>query len=103
MRKYEIVFSEDAREDLKNIHKFIKDVSSEQNANIVTSKIVKKIRSFNIFPERNEIFAKDKNGLSIRVTISGKYRIIYIVKKQNRKVMIARIISASQDTRKTIE
>lgn len=102
MRKYKIVFAKEAKEDLKNIRVYVERVSSVQNANMVTKRIAKKIRSFNVFPERSEIFDENGSGLLLRATISGKYRIIYAVKKQTKEVVIVRIISASQDTKDAI-
>ena len=96
MRKYKVVLAKEAKDDLENIHNYIKDASSEQNADIVTMKILKKISSFDVFPERSEIFVK-KDDSFLRATTSGKYRINYTVSKPKKEVVIVRIISISQD------
>ena len=103
MKKYTIIFSKAAEHDINNIFSYIESVSSKEDAKKVTSSIVKKTMRLDYFPERSEPIGKDRDGNPIRTTISGKYRIIYVVRKRIREVFIARIISISQDTRDIIE
>lgn len=102
MKKYKIVFSQLARKDLNNIHNFVSGISSKENADLVISRIARKIMSLDLFPERTEPLGKDKNGTPIRITISSKYRITYIVGTKENEVIIARIISIGQDSDKQI-
>ena len=97
MKIYEIVVSELAKEDLRNIYNYVRDVSFDYNARLVVERIAEKIASFDIFPERTESIGKDKRGHDIRATSNGKYRIIYVVDRENGKVTVARIFSVGQD------
>ena len=99
MKKYKIVFSKDAKKDLENIFDYVRDISSEPNAKNVIAEIAKKVSSFTTFPERNESFAKGGDGSPLRVMVGGRYRIVYIVKRSEKMVVIARIVSVSQDYR----
>ena len=102
MKKYKVVFSELAKNDLTNIYNFVTDVSSEENAILVISRIAKQVTNLNAFPERSESVIKGKDGELIRVTISGKYRIFYYVNKKTKEVVIARIMNISQRTPKMV-
>lgn len=97
MKKYQITFSEEAKSDLQNIYTYVKDISSLENAESVIKRIIEKASSLDIFPERTEPFGKDKDNQPIRVTADSKYRILYIVKRKEKVVLIARIVSLSQD------
>lgn len=102
MKKYEIVFSELAKKDLTNIYNYVTDISSEENAVLVISRIAKQVAKLDVFPERSESFIKGKDGELVRVTISGRYRIFHYVDKKTKKVVIARIVSVSQRTPKLV-
>ena len=97
MKKYKVVFSGEARKDLEGIYAYVKDVSCEENATLVINRLAQKINSLDIFPERSEPFAKDKHNRPLRVTVSGRYRIVYIVKRREKEVLIVRVFSVSQD------
>lgn len=102
MKKYSVIFSKQAEKDIDNIFAYIEDISSRYEAQKVTGKIVSKALKLDYFPERSEPFKKDMNGNSCRVTISGRYRIVYVVDKVNTEVFISRIFSVSQDQNTTI-
>ena len=97
MKRFKIVLSKKAEKDIENIYSYISDTFSEQDAIIVITKIYKKIMLLDVFPERTEPFEKDKNGQDLRATISGRYRVIYVVEKSKSKVFIARILHVGQD------
>ena len=96
MKKYKVLFSEEAKKDLKNIYTYILENFSREEADAVVLKIAERVKMLDIFPERTEPFDKNKDGRPVRVTISGKYRVIYLVDKENKEVLIARIFSVSQ-------
>ncbi len=99
MKKYQIFFSELAKKDLGNIYAFIEDISSEENAKLVISRIAQRVYRLNVFPERSEILAYSQDKTALRSTTSGKYRIIYTVNKKDSQVIIVRVFSVKQDTK----
>ncbi len=96
MKEYVVIFSNKAEEDLNNIFAFVKEISSKWEAEIVLQKIVKKAMQLDVFPERSEVVYKDEYGCAYRITTSGRYRLVYVVKRQESKVLIVRIISVGQ-------
>ena len=98
MKEYVVIFSNKAEEDLNNIFAFVKGVSSKWEAEIVVRRIIKKAMRLDVFPERSEVVYKDEYGYAYRITTSGRYRLVYVVKRQENKVLIVRIISVEQNT-----
>lgn len=98
MKEYVVIFSNKAEEDLNNIFAFVKEVSSKWEAEIVVRRIIKKAMRLDVFPERSEVIYRDKRGCAYRVATGGRYRLVYVVKRQENKVLIARIISVGQNT-----
>lgn len=98
MKEYVVIFSNKAEEDLNNIFAFVKEISSKWEAEIVLQKIVRKAMRLDVFPERSEVVYKDEYGNAYRIITSGRYRLVYVVKRQENKVLIARIISVGQNT-----
>ena len=95
MKIYNIVLSSEAKSDLKNIFEYIKDVNSEYYARRVIERIARKIATYEVFPERNDVIYTDTAGNHVRHTTEGRYRIIYVVEQDD--VLIARIISSKRD------
>lgn len=98
MKEYVVIFSNKAEEDLNNIFAFVKEVSSKWEAEIVVRRIIKKAMRLDVFPERSEVIYGDKRGCAYRVVTSGRYRLVYVVKRQENNALIARIISVGQNT-----
>lgn len=96
MKRYKIVFSEIAKKDLADIDNFVTEISSKDNAERVVSKIAKRVRKLDIFPERSEPITVGGDGELVRVVISGKYRVFYVVDNSDREVVIVRVVSASR-------
>ena len=98
MKEYVVIFSNKAEEDLNNIFAFVEEISSKWEAEIVLQKNVRKAMRLDVFPERSEVVYKDEYGYAYRTTTSGRYRLVYVVKRRENKVLIARIISVGQKT-----
>lgn len=97
MQEYSIVIAQAAKADLRNIYQYVKEISSAYDAEHVIRHLAEKINSFNFFPERTEPFARDQHGRPLRATVSGRYRVIYIVKRETHEVIIVRVVSVAQD------
>ena len=100
MKQYKIQYADEASLDLQNIFEFIRDISFEWNAKRVLARIERHIVSFRNFPERDEIIGEISGGRKLRATISGKYRILYYVDKDNGVVQIVRVMHVGRDISK---
>lgn len=97
MREYSVVISPEAERDLWEIRGYVAEVSSEANAEFVIERLKAKADTFNFAPERNEIVGTDTRGRSVRATTTGRYRLVYIVKRDEHEVVISRVFSVGRD------
>ena len=86
-----------AEEDTDNIFSYIENISSTLAAKKVVGKIVKRAMKLNYMPKRVEPFGKNLNGDFLYSTISGSYRIIYLIDENNSEVEILRILHKNQN------
>ena len=96
-RKYEVMLTEGAEQDLESIYDYIAEFDCKANADHVLDRLLEVVESLSIFPERGA-YPKDLVTLGIRdyrQTAFKPYRVIYRVMAQ--KVYIYVIADSRRD------
>ena len=91
---YKIIYTPEAREDLRQITVGILEVAWPQSAEKWLTKILNKAESLSLFPEGRPVYEYDSRYHSVKI---GKYRIIYEVHKREQLVSILRIVYARRN------
>jgi toxin ParE1/3/4 len=96
--KYQVVWSDIAENDLRNIIEYIAD-DSPPNALKIFKSIKQKVSSLNTFPERGRIVPelRDQGILQYRELIISPWRILYRISEM--KVFVLSVL----DSRRNIE
>lgn len=96
-RKYEILLTEGAEQDLESIYDYIAEFDCKANADHVLDRLLEVVESLSTFPERGT-YPKELAALGIRdyrQTTFKPYRVIYRVMAQ--KVYIYVIADGRRD------
>jgi toxin ParE1/3/4 len=96
-RKYEVLLTEDAEQDLESIYDYIAEFDCKANADYVLDRLLEVVESLAAFPERGA-YPKELVALGIRdyrQTAFKPYRVIYRVMGQ--KVYIYLIADGRRD------
>lgn len=96
-RKYEVLLTEDAEQDLELIYDYIAEFDCKVNANYVLDRLVEVVESLTEFPERG-VYPKELVALGIRdyrQAIFKPYRVIY--RSIGHKVYIYMIADGRRD------
>ncbi len=91
---YEIIVSEKAKIDMKNIYEYIANelCVPEIGKNII-SLMLDKIDNLCEMPERNPIYSREPlYSKGVRFLLVGRYIVFYKVEKEQGRVHVARII-----------
>ena len=88
-----VIWSDPARDDLKQIHDYI-SLESHYYAQIVASTIIEKTDDLNNFPDMGRV-VPEINKENIREIFSYSYRIIY--EKSNDAIIIHAVIHGKRD------
>ena len=97
--KYKIIFSENARDDLIGIVRYISNALLEPNiAKKLSYRILKCINSLDEFPNRHKLCEyKEWKERELRILPVENYLVFYLVDEINRTVKIYRIIYGKRD------
>ena len=96
-RKYEVMLTEGAEQDLESIYDYIAEFDCKANADHVLDRLLEVVESLSAFPERGS-YPKELVALGIRdyrQTAFKPYRVIYRVMAQ--KVYIYVIADSRRD------
>lgn len=96
-RKYEVLLTAGAEQDLESIHDYIAEFDCKANADHVLDRLLKVVESLSTFPERGA-YPKELVALGIRdyrQTAFKPYRVIYRV--MDRKAYIYVIVDGRRD------
>ena len=96
-RKYEVLLTEGAEQDLESIYDYIAEFDCKTNADHVLDRLLEVVESLSAFPERGS-YPKELVALGIRdyrQTAFKPYRVIYRVMAQ--KVYIYVIADSRRD------
>lgn len=96
-RKYEVLLTEGAEQDLESIYDYIAEFDCKANADTVLDRLLEVVESLSTFPERGA-YPKELAALGIREyrqTAFKPYRVIYRVMAQ--KVYIYVIADGRRD------
>ena len=92
MKIYQVIISEEARNDLNSIYEYIAfDVENPIGADKVINAIINKCVKLSVFPKAS-VVKYTINGQKLRFTKAGKYTIIYYVNDKTSTVCIKSII-----------
>ncbi len=96
---YEILFSENAKNDLIQISSYISKVLLEPILAKKTLETIKKtVLSHGIMPERHYLLSKKEiRKLKLRLINSGNFLIFYSISEKNKQVNIVRILYSKRD------
>lgn len=97
-RKYDVLLTEGAEQDLESIYDYIAEFDCKANADYVLDRLLEVVESLTAFPERGA-YPKELAALGIRdyrQTVFKPYRVIYRVIGQ--KVYIYVIADGRRDT-----
>ena len=92
--KYQIFYTDSAKQDLKNIYRYICDSLVEPEiAEKLTDKIMKSIRSLDEMPQRYRLFDEEPwRSRGLRILPVNNYLIFYLSDEERTVVTILRII-----------
>lgn len=93
MDAYQIVYSPEAKEDLRSIYRYIAyDLFSKNTAKAQTDRIRKAIRALGLFPEKYvQVEWEPWKSMGMRRMPVDNYLVYYLLEKENGIVMIDRI------------
>ncbi len=102
MKNYHVIWSEQAKDDLRAIYNFIFD-QSKQGADIVFDTLLNLGDSLSTTPRRFpiEILLTDST-YEFRFLPKWSYKIIYLIMEEQDTVVIARIFNTKQDPSRII-
>lgn len=96
-RKYEVLLTEGAEQDLESIYDYIAEFDCKANADHVLDRLLEAVESLSTFPERG-VYPKELVAIGVRdyrQTTFKPYRVIYRVMGQ--KVYIYMIADGRRD------
>ena len=96
--KYQIFYTNSARQDLKNIYRYISDDLVEPEiAAKLTDKIMKAIRSLDEMPQRYRLFEEEPwHSRGLRILPVNNYLVFYLLDDEKTVVTILRIIDGGR-------
>ena len=93
MQNFNVVYSDDATEQLKEIHDYIlRNFASPETARGQTNRIMSKVKKLGLSPKIHRIRGKDKKGNEIRLCPVDNYSILYSVDDVKNVVNISHIV-----------
>ena len=97
--KYQIFYSETAKNDLKNIYRYIyNELCEPQIAAKQVQRIINEIRSLDEIPSRHKIYdAEPWHSQGLRTFSVNNYLVFYFVDEINGTVKIVRIMYGGRD------
>ena len=97
--EYQIFYTNSARQDLKNIYRYIsEDLVEPEIAAKLTDKIMKAIRSLDEMPQRYRLFEEEPwHSRGLRILPVNNYLVFYLLDDEKTVVTILRIIYGGRD------
>ena len=89
MKKYEIIVSKFAENDLKEVVAYFFEINPDYSK-VLYEKLKSKIRELELFPERGKIVPEleEQGIIKYRQVLEGNYRIIYTLLKNEVDILI---------------
>ena len=105
MDTYKVIYSPEAKEDLKSVYRHIAfKLFSKKNAKEQTNRIRKSIRQLDIFPEKYvQVEWEPWASMGMRQMPVDSYLVYYLVQKDERIVVIDRIFYSGRDNKHIIQ
>lgn len=103
--KMHIVYTFQARQDLKNIYEYIAySLLVPDTARGMYRKIIQSARSLEFMPERNPLYQEEPwRGQGVRFLPVKNYLLFYTVNNETHTVSIARILYGGMDISRQLE
>lgn len=104
MNKWDVVYSAEARTDLKNIYEYIAfQLTEKQTAKNQTNRIMDAIESLNEMPMRFALYdAEPWNRLGLRKLPVDNFIVFYLPDENTRTVNVVRIMYGGRDINKQL-
>ena len=101
---YKVIYSPEAKEDLKAIYRYIAvDLGEKGNAKSQTEKIRKKIHALNTFPEKYKVVDWHPwSEINMRQIAVNNYVVFYLADNHTRTVTVVRIFYGGRDIQNLI-
>ena len=102
--KYQIFYTNLAKQDLKSIYRYISESLVEPEiASKITNRIMKEIRSLNEMPQRHRLYESEPwHSRGLRILPVNNYLIFYIANEETTIVTVIRIIYGGRDISKQL-
>lgn len=99
MREYRVEMTESARQDLRSIVFYIRDVLREPSAaQRILSKLQEEAQALCHMPERYPLWEDEPwHSLGLHKLVVKKYVVLYLIDEQRQAVQIARIFYGGRD------
>ena len=102
--KYQILYTESAKQDLKDIFRYIScDLVEPEIAAKLTQRIMKEIRSLDEMPMRYSLYDEEPwRSRGLRSFQVGNYLVFYIADEKAGNVKVVRIMYGGRDIRRQL-
>lgn len=102
--KYQIFYTNSAKQDLKSIYRYISESLVEPEiASKITNRIMKEICSLNEMPQRHRLYESEPwHSRGLRILPVNNYLIFYIANEETTIVTVIRIIYGGRDISKQL-
>ena len=102
--KYQIFYTNSAKQDLKSIYRYISESLVEPEiASKITNRIMKEIRSLNEMSQRHRLYESEPwHSRGLRILPVNNYLIFYIANEETTIVTVIRIIYGGRDISKQL-
>ena len=95
---FEIVWSDQAKNQLRSIHDYFKEVAGDKIAVSITQRILLKPKILIRHPNMGQIEENQAvKGRGFRYLVEGNYKIIYKVIQRDRNILIAAVFDTRQN------
>lgn len=103
--KWEVKFSEQSIEDMRNIHDYIAyELLSPENARKQVGRIIAKAESLDCTPTRNPLYDSEKwRERGLRRMVADNFLIFYIIENDTKQVQIISVVYGGRDVDKTLK
>ena len=103
--KMNIVYSHQARQDLKNIYEYIAySLLVPETAQRMYQRIIESVHSLELMPERNPLYKDEPwHSQGLRFLPVKNYLLLYTVSKETNTVAIVRILYGGMDISRQLE
>ncbi len=99
MKKYNIVISKDAWEDIEDVFKYISDILFEPDiAKKIQRTLLVRIKSLETMPKRNAVIdIEPYKTRGVRIYLVENYKVFYVVDEEKEMIYILNVLYKHRD------